>query len=105
MQAISFCQILKDNRITKTQKYMVFVILALDAQQNHPDILELPLRSLDEFDLRGHGNIKSHLERLKNVGYLLDIGWTQRSDGHRVTFVKINREFLLKQEDKPDNMA
>lgn len=106
-------QILKDNRITKTQKYIFFVILALDEQQNHPQILELPIRSLEEYDVRGHGHIKPSLDGLKDTGYLLDIGWIQREDGYRVTSVVINRQLsqifpqeeTKNDENEPEDVA
>jgi len=85
-------QILKDNRITKTQKYIFFSILALDEQQDHPKILELPIRSLEEYDIRGHGHVKPSLERLKEIGYLLDINRVQAENGYSVTSVIINRQ-------------
>lgn len=85
-------QILKDNRITKTQKYIFLSILALDKQQDCPEKLELPIRSLEAYDVRGHGHIKPSLERLKEVGYLLDISRLGREDGYSVTTVVINRQ-------------
>jgi len=97
-------KILRDNRISKTQKYIFLVILSLDIEQEYPEKLELPIRYLEEYDIRGHGHIKRNLDELKDAGYLLDIGWAKRSDGYRVTSVTINRQFpqmfLILEKDK-----
>lgn len=96
-------QILKDNRITKTQKYIFLSILALDKEQNCPEKLELPIRSLEEYDIRGHGHIKPSLERLKEVGYLLEVSRLGRKDGYSVTTVVINRQLhQIFSEKKPE---
>lgn len=86
--------IFKDSRLTNTQKYFFIVILALDTEQGCPEKLELPVRSLEDFGVKGHGHIRPNLEALKAAGYLLEIGWIQRADGYRVTCITINRQFM-----------
>jgi len=107
-----FCKIMRDNQITKTQKYILFVILSLDAQQEFPTKLELPVRALEEFDVRGHGHIKQHLYGLKDAGYLLDVERIGRKDGYSVTTVTINIQLhkptVLKEvteKDEPEDVA
>lgn len=106
-------QIFKDNRITNTQKYFFVSILALDDQQGHPEKLELPIRSLKRFGIKGHGHIKSNLEALKFAGYLLEVGRLQRADGYPVTCVVINRQYMCmfprekqdKEDEEPEGVA
>lgn len=106
-------KILKDKRITNTQKYFFMVILALDTEQDCPDVIELPVRSFEEFGVAGHGHVKHNLNSLKAAGYLLDVGWTQRKDGYRITCVVINRQFAqmfakeeeAEEEDDPEDVA
>lgn len=88
-----FWQIMKDPRITNTQKFFFFSILALDKEQDHPEKVEIPVRSFKVFGVKGHGHIKTNLEALKAAGYLLDIDRIQREDGYPVTSVTINRNF------------
>lgn len=106
-------QIFKDSRITNTQKYFFVAILALDDKQGHPEKLELPIRSLKTYGIKGHGHIKSNLEALKIAGYLLDVGRLQRADGYPVTCVVVNRQYMCmfseekesKEEDEPEEVA
>lgn len=89
---------LADRRITKTQKYILLCILCLDAEQSSPETVEVPYRTLEQFDVRGHGHIKENMSQLLSFGYLLEVYFGKREDGYRITKVKINRTIFLEAD-------
>jgi hypothetical protein len=87
-------KLLTDKSITKTQKYILLCLLCIDVEQESPKTLEVPYRTLADYDVRGHGHVKDNLAQLVTAGYLLEVSFAQREDGYRVTHIQINRSFF-----------
>lgn len=83
--------VLEDDRLTITQKFIMFIIRREWQKQGTPDVIALTVKTLESYGVRGHGHIKKHLNQLLKVGYLLEIGTTQRDDGYSVTAVRMNK--------------